>query len=88
MVPIGCSRSAGRCPLEWITDGRVVTGRRAAEAGLVDRLVKYHRPLEYVGSAYAQPAPANPQINLLQLNLGGLGLNQPGFYYLWDPSIP
>jgi protease-4 len=95
--------------LEWITDGRVVSGRRAVEAGLVDRLgdlgtafeaakeragisrarlVKYHRPLEYVGSAYARPAPANPQINLLQLNLEGLGLNQPGFYYLWDPSIP
>jgi protease-4 len=95
--------------LEWITDGRVVSGRRAVEAGLVDRLgdlgtafeaakeragisrarlVKYHRPLEYVGSAYARPAPANPQINLLQLNLDGLGLSQPGFYYLWDPSIP
>ncbi len=95
--------------LEWITDGRVVTGRRAVEAGLVDRLgdlttafeaakdragisrarlVKYHRPLEYVGSAYAKTPPANPQINLLQLNLDGLGLNQPGFYYLWAPSIP
>ncbi len=35
-----------------------------------------------------QSAPANPQINLLQLNLDGLGLNQPGFYYLWDASIP
>ncbi len=66
--------------LEWITDGRVVTGERAAEFGLVDRLgdlriafeatkhragltsarmVKYHRPMEFVGSPYAS-APAPP----------------------------
>ena len=94
--------------LEWITDGRVVTGRRAAEVGLIDRtgdlrdafeaakrragltaakLVKYHRPLEYVGSAYARSPAANPQINMLQLNLNaGPLLEQSGFYYLWDPA--
>ena len=94
--------------LEWITDGRVVTGRRAAEVGLIDstgdlrdafeaakrragltaaKLVKYHRPLEYVGSAYARSPAANPQINLLQLNLNaGPLLEQSGFYYLWDPA--
>lgn len=95
--------------LEWITDGRVVTGRRAAEVGLIDstgdlrdafeaakrragltaaKLVKYHRPLEYVGSAYARSPAANPQINLLQLNLNaGPLLEQSGFYYLWDPTV-
>jgi protease-4 len=93
------------------TDGRVVTGVRAAEIGLVDglgdlrvafdvakkragmssaKLVKYHRPLEHVGSAYAY-APNMPatgtQLNLLQLNVNaGLHHNQPGFYYLWDPA--
>ena len=94
--------------LKWITDGRVVTGRRAAEVGLIDstgdlrdafdaakrragltaaKLVKYHRPLEYVGSAYARSPAANPQINLLQLNLNaGPLLEQSGFYYLWDPA--
>ncbi|MCH8261061.1 MAG: signal peptide peptidase SppA [Planctomycetes bacterium] len=94
--------------LEWITDGRVVTGRRAAEVGLIDstgdlrdafeaakrragltaaKLVKYHRPLEYVGSAYARSPAANPQINMLQLNLNaGPLLEQSGFYYLWDPA--
>ncbi len=94
--------------LEWITDGRVVTGKRAAEVGLVDstgdlrdafaaakkranltaaKLVKYHRPLEYVGSAYAQPPTTNPQVNLLQLNVGAGPLSdQSGFYYLWDPA--
>ena len=94
--------------LEWITDGRVVTGRRAAEVGLIDstgdlrdafeaakrragltaaKLVKYHRPLEYVGSAYARSPAANPQINLLQLNLNAVPLlEQGGFYYLWDPA--
>jgi protease-4 len=95
--------------LEWVTDGRVVTGRKAAEVGLVDRvgdlrdafaaaksranlqkarLVKYHRPIEHVGSAYstAPNSPAAPQINLVQLNLAHGLLSQPGFYYLWDPA--
>lgn len=92
----------------WITDGRVVTGRRAAQVGLVDRLgdlrvafdsakrragvtearlVKYHRPLEHVGSPYAQaPALSGTQLNLLQLNIGA-DAEQPGFYYLWDPMV-
>jgi len=95
--------------LEWITDGRVVTGDRAVEVGLVDRLgdlrvafdvtkqragvtsarmVKYHRPLEYVGSPYAS-APAPPtgsQVNLFQLNLPDFPYSHTGFYYLWDPT--
>jgi len=100
--------------LDWITDGRVISGARAAEVGLVDQtgdlhdafetakelaglsraqLVKYHRPVEHVGSAYASspsaPAMAQQQVNLLQLNMyGGAGFGPtPGFYYLWDPSI-
>jgi protease-4 len=94
--------------LEWIEDGRVITGRRAAEVGAVDRLgdlqvafdaakaragvararlVKYHRPLDYVGSAYGTAPAAGTQVNLLQLNLAGLDLDQPGFYYLWDPLV-
>jgi protease-4 len=94
--------------LEWIEDGRVITGRRAAEVGVVDRigdlqvafdatktragvdrarLVKYHRPIEYVGSAYGSGPSAGTQVNLLQLNLAGLDLDQPGFYYLWDPLV-
>ena len=94
---------------EWLTDGRVVTGARAAEVGLVDRtgdlrdafasakqraglisarLVKYHRTLEYVGSAYARSPATNPQVNMLQLNVqAGSLFDQPGFYYLWDPSV-
>ena len=94
--------------LEWITDGRVVTGKRAAEVGLIDstgdlrdafaaaktranlttaKLVKYHRPLDYVGSAYAQPPITQPQINMLQLNIdAGPLFDQSGFYYLWDPA--
>ncbi len=95
--------------LRWITDGRVVSGKRAAEVGLVDRLgslreafeaarsraglararlVKYHRPLEYVGSAYARTptADSGTRLSLLQLNLGGYPFDQSGFYYLWDPG--
>lgn len=99
--------------IKSITDGRVVSGRRALEVGLVDRLgflpdafeaakgaagiararlVKYHRPLEYVGSAYAQAPPSEPgagagEINILQLNVEGYPGSEPGFYYLWDPSV-
>jgi protease-4 len=94
--------------MKWIMDGRVITGRRAAEVGAVDcvggldiayervkaragvvqaRLVKYHRPIEYVGSAYSAAPAAGTQFNLLQLNLAGLDLEQPGFYYLWDPLV-
>ncbi len=94
----------------WITDGRIITGARAAEVGIVDglgdlasafqsaktragvaraRLVKYHRPLEYVGSAYASaPAPnAGTQVNLLQMNLPAWPHEHTGFYYLWDPTV-
>ncbi|MHC4989744.1 MAG: signal peptide peptidase SppA [Planctomycetota bacterium] len=96
--------------IDWVADGRVVTGRRAAEVGLVDRtgglreafevareraglagakLVKYHRPLEHVASPYARtPIAEGNQVNLLQLNIDrGALIQQPGFYYLWDPSI-
>ena len=98
-----------------VTDGRVVTGRRALEVGLVDALgdlddgftkakelaglkdaslVRYHRPLEYVGSPYAnagdrQPESAAMQVNLLQLNLDGSlgGMPSSCFYYVWLPGV-
>jgi protease IV len=100
--------------LNEVRDGRVVTGKRAYELGLVDRigdlrsafaaakdlaglpgarLVKYHRPLEHVGSAYGQAqahSAAGTQINLLQMNLEGSGagaFEPPRFYYLWDPLL-
>lgn len=100
--------------IDSITDGRAVTGKRAAEVGLVDRvgdlddafeaakqraglksarLVKYHRPLEHIGSAYAAgdvpPASAaGANLNLLQLNINAGALATPtNFYYLWDPTI-
>jgi protease-4 len=98
--------------LEWITDGRVITGQRAVEVGLVDqlggvreafaaaksragiesaKLVKYHRPVEYVGSAHAL-APAQPsgssQMNLVQVNLASSPLGDtPNFWYVWDPAL-
>jgi protease-4 len=92
--------------IPMVTDGRVVTGQRAAEIGLVDstgdlhdaftaakkragieqaRLVRYHRPVDYVGSAYgAAPSPA-AEINLVSIDAGAILDGQPGFYYLWDP---
>ena len=94
-----------------ITDGRVVSGMRAREVGLVDevgdlrtafaesmeraglgraRLVKYHRPLEHVGSAYAQtPVAAGTEVNLVQVKIPGAPgqIEGAGFYYLWDPTI-
>jgi protease IV len=111
-IVIGSRTGLADNALEWITDGRVVTGRQAAEVGLIDRtgdlhdaferakhhagvdrarLVKYHRRLEHVGSAYAaapSPAMSQTQVNLLQLNMhGGPLYDQPGFYYLWDPVL-
>ncbi len=50
------------------------------------RLVKYHRPVEHVGSPYAR-SPTGSQFNLLQLNLAADFPGQPGFYYLWDASL-
>lgn len=57
-------------------------------------MVRYRRPLEYVGSVYAQGQPASPrseatQVNLLQLNLDGIGsgIESPGFYYVWLPGV-
>ena len=98
-----------------VTDGRVVTGRRALEVGLVDglgdlddgfakakslaglddaSLVRYHRPLSYVGSPYAssgerQPQASSTQVNLLQLNVdGSFGESASGcFYYVWLPGV-
>ncbi|MEM9346023.1 MAG: signal peptide peptidase SppA [Planctomycetota bacterium] len=98
-----------------VTDGRVVTGRRALEVGLVDALgdlddafvkakelagltdasmVRYHRPLEYVGSPYAssdnrQPKAGSTQVNLLQFNVDGTlgGLPSSCFYYVWLPGV-
>lgn len=98
-----------------VTDGRVVTGRRAFEVGLVDELgdlydgfakakalagikdaslVRYHRPLSYVGSPYAsggdrEPQVSSTQVNLLQFNLdGGLGgVPSSCFYYVWLPGV-
>lgn len=56
-------------------------------------LVIYHRPLEYVGSVYAQSSvssgSAGTQINLAQFNFAeSLNDSSAGFYYLWDPTIP
>lgn len=97
-----------------VTDGRIVSGERAYEVGLVDQLgdlddafakakalakindaslIRYHRPLEYVGSPYAHTPGANTsaatQVNLLQLNVDGMGggLSSPGFYYVWLPGV-
>ncbi len=105
------ARELSEDALEEVLDGRVVTGRRAHQLGLVDHvgdlhdafrrakefaglegavLVKYHRPLQHVGSAYAQSQPfaaAHSQINLLQVNMAGSAmLDAPAFYYLWDPA--
>ncbi|HWB18664.1 MAG TPA: signal peptide peptidase SppA [Phycisphaerales bacterium] len=79
-----------------LRDAFAAAKRRASLSSA--QLVKFHRALEYVGSAYASAPPLNPssasqqipggsQTNLLQINIDSLGLSEnPGFYYLWDPS--
>lgn len=54
-------------------------------------MVIYHRPLDYVGSVYAQaPAGADSggtQINLAQINVSDtFAESAAGFYYLWLPE--
>ena len=57
-------------------------------------VVRYHRPLEYVGSPYASARAGHPgagmQVNLAQINVAGLpGFDTPvGFYYLWTGQAP
>lgn len=54
------------------------------------KLIKYHRPIKHVGSAYAASplAPASGATgSTVNINLDLGGLRTPGFYYLWDPSI-
>jgi protease-4 len=95
--------------IDWVTDGRVVSGARAAEIGLVDRtgdlrdafdaaktragvasarLVKYHRPVEYVGSPYSGfSGPSDGDVNLINFDVGAITASAaPQFLYLWDPS--
>ena len=58
-------------------------------------LVRYHRPLNHVGSPYAKAPTAGAQasrqtqVNLLQLNVDGFaGLGAPvGVYYVWRPGL-
>ena len=76
--------------VDAIGDLRTAFGESMQLAGIGRaRLVKYHRPLDHVGSAYAHAhAAADPEVNLVQLNLGTLpGHEAAGFYYLWDPTV-
>ncbi|NNF44918.1 MAG: signal peptide peptidase SppA [Phycisphaerales bacterium] len=49
------------------------------------RLIKYHRPMDYVGSAYATSAAVSPRA-LLEVNLPPTLTTQPAFMYLWEPT--
>jgi len=49
-------------------------------------LVKYHRPVDYVGSAFAT-APANEPRADISVELNLPGIEEAGFYYLWDPAV-
>ena len=48
------------------------------------KVVMYHRPLGYRGSAYAESVPPTPQVNLVNISADNLlELTQPQFLYLW-----
>lgn len=70
-------------------DLRDAFARTKELAGLSSaRLVKYHRPTQYVGSAYARAPEAPAVVNGVQINIADLvDLGQTGFYYLWDPRV-
>ena len=54
-------------------------------------LVRFHRPLNYIGSPYAN-SPVNApqtQVNIASLNIGnGMSDHSGGFYYLWPGFTP
>jgi protease-4 len=50
------------------------------------KVVLYKRPYGYTGSIYASGSTPEPQANVMQLKLPGVGDPLPvGFYYLWNP---
>ena len=55
-------------------------------------LVIYHRPSEYVGSAYARASDVRPtsgtQVNVAQINFDNQGMisETSGFLYMWQPG--
>ncbi len=53
------------------------------------KLVKYHRPSQRVASAYdaTSSAPAETEVNVLQVKLDSLLGGTSGFYYLWAPGL-
>lgn len=61
-------------------------------AGVSDaRVVLYRRPDDYAENIYSTAAVRAPlasmQMNLLNVNLSGLGLSTPNFMYMWLPSL-
>ena len=75
-------------------DTAFTVAKRLAGIDRADLFV-VHRPLDYVASAYADAAlpmgttaPGSTQVNLMQLNLGGLASSRAeGACYLWQPSF-
>ena len=62
-----------------------------ARAGIKSAdMVVFKRPLDYVGSPYAEASWGSPRVNVSTFNIAeavpGLGL-PTGFYYLWMPSV-
>jgi len=51
------------------------------------RVIMYRRPTEFSENIYSRAAGAPPQINLINLDLGALGMRSPAFMYLWQPQL-
>ena len=51
------------------------------------RVVRYHRPLDYVANVYAKMPRRPGNVNLINLDLPTLwSLTTPRFMYLWAPG--
>jgi hypothetical protein len=69
--------------------------RAASLAGLDrKRVVLYHRPLGWKGTAYAETpvgpagaATAGTTVNLLNIQLDAARFLRPGFWFLWQPGL-
>jgi len=58
-----------------------------ARAGLSEaRVVMYRRPQEFAETIYSRAAMQAPQVNLVNVDLGGLAMVSPQFMYMWLPN--
>jgi len=68
----------------YLDDAVGIATRQAGET--TARVVMYRRPQEYAENIYSRATTGAAQMNLVNFDLGGLGLAAPQFLYMWMPG--